>query len=182
MMMEKIIMNYKSLHDEITQDMLEEEMLKDDSQKKSDEKQEESFKEQFLRLSADFANFKRNIEKSRLSSIQHGQILVLKAILPIIDNFDRAIQSMSVLSASTTEADRQWFEGLQLTHKSLQKMLSDLGVQQIDCSGNFNPDYHEALMQVSSPDHIKGQIVQVLVPGYSLGGTVIRHAQVSVAS
>ena len=65
--------------------------------------------------------------------------------------------------------------------QNLHKRLDELSVKEIDCSGSFDPQLHEALMHVDSPDHESGAIVQVLSKGYLLGEHVLRHAKVSVA-
>ena len=147
--------------------------------------QEESYKEQFLRVTADFANFKRRTDKERFLSFSNGQVGVLKSIMPIMDNLDRALQSMPT-SSTDTPADishemQQWLEGLKLVQKAMYKSLDELGVKQIDCSGQFDPHFHDAVMQVESPYHQKGQIVTVFTPGYLFQEIVIRPAQVSVA-
>ena len=76
---------------------------------------------------------------------------------------------------------KSWLDGFKMIRKNLDKKLTDLGVEEVDCSGKFDPNLHEALMQVESEDHKHGEIVQVVSPGYLFGGVVIRHAKVSVA-
>jgi molecular chaperone GrpE len=179
-------MSKKSLRTNIAEDKLENTMSTKeiakaeqlDKQESSESKKEnESFRDQFLRISADFANYKRRIEKERASWIVTAQGTILKEFLPIIDDLDRAL----IAGEQTKEVKDEWLKGLKMIQKNLHKILENLGVELIDCTKDFDPDYHEALMQVDSKKHKKGQIVEVLKPGYVFKGIVLQHAQVSVA-
>ncbi len=101
---------------------------------------------------------------------------MVKEFLPCIDDIKRALEF-----AAKEKAEKSVLEGLQLIEKNMHKALTDLGVKEIDCSENFDPAFHEALMQVDSKDHQEGQIVQVFELGYTLKDMMIRHAKVSVA-
>ena len=141
--------------------------------------QEESYKEQFMRVQADFQNYKRRTEKERMQWITQAQVRVLETMLPLVDELDLALESSKQYEIS--DDMQKWLDGFSLMQKNLHKRLVDLGVKEIDCSGAFDPQYHEALMHVDSQDHESGAIVQVLSKGYLLGDTVLRHAKVSVA-
>ena len=144
--------------------------------------QEDAFKDQFLRVSADFANYKRRVEIERTQWITTGQSAIVKAFLPIIDDLERArLATEQAQSQSDAEEMKHAVEGFALIEKNLKKVLSDLGVEEIDCSGVFDPHLHEALMQTASDDHESGHIVQVLNRGYTYKDSVLRHAKVSVA-
>ena len=82
-------------------------------------------------------------------------------------------------NCNTEEHD--WLKGLKIIQKKISKSLKVLGIEEIDCSAEFNPRFHEALMQVDSSEHKSGQIVSVLNKGYLFKGEVLRHAKVSVA-
>ncbi len=140
---------------------------------------EESWKEQFLRVSADFQNLKRRVEKEKLEWIKIAQVDVIKSFLSLVDEFDRAIESSE--KSSLSDEVKAWLDGFKMIRKNLSKKLVDLGVSEIDCSKEFDPHFHEALMQVSSKDHKSGEIVQIISPGYLFKDEVIRHAKVSVA-
>lgn len=136
------------------------------------------FKEQFLRVSADFANYKKRVEKERLDWMQTAERLVIQKMLPIMDDLERAL----TLAQSKTSAEQNsWLEGFILIQKNVKKTFEELGVQEIDASGTFNPEFHEALMNVQASDKQSGTVVDVLRKGYILKGKVIRPAQVSVA-
>ncbi len=141
--------------------------------------QEESYKDQFQRVQADFANYKRRTEKERAQWIIQAQVRVLETILPLVDELELALASST--KYELTEDSQKWLEGFTLMEQNLHKRLDDLGVKEIDCSGAFDPQYHEALMHAESPDHESGDIVQVLSKGYLLRDEVLRHAKVSVA-
>ncbi len=138
-----------------------------------------NLKEQLLRVNADFQNFKKRIEKDKSEWFELAQATVIKEFLPIIDDFERAIQSIEKIEKK--DIKKEWFEGLELVSKKLKKVFDDLGVKQIECSGQFNPEIHEALMHVESKDHKSGLIVQVLNKGYTFKERVLRCAKVSVA-
>jgi molecular chaperone GrpE len=129
-----------------------------------------------LRVSADFQNYKRRMEKDRLTWIREGMVKALEVILPLVDDLARALSA-----SKQTSEDSSLATGIELVVKSLEKRLDELGVEGIDCSGQFDPHVHEALMEVESPDHESGQIIDVLERGYMISGNIIRHAKVSVA-
>jgi len=141
--------------------------------------QEESYKSKFLRSQADFQNYKRRVDKEREQWMRMAQVSVIEQFLPIVDDFFRAL---SIAQSETENEDTEsHVKGLELIAKNLQKTLTDLGVEEISCVASFDPEYHEALMQVESADHQSGQIIDVLSRGYTYRGSVIRHAKVSVA-
>ena len=131
-----------------------------------------NYKELYVRLAADLQNFKRRVEKERSEWTETAQGIIVSAFLPIIEDFDRAIENLTPTTGQ---------EGLVLIQKNLKKTLADLGVNEIETTGQFNPEYHEALAQVESPDHASDHIVQVFSKGYMFKGKVLKHAQVSVA-
>ena len=144
--------------------------------------EEESFKSQFMRVSADFANYKRRMEKERVQWMRTGQVAIIEAFLPVVDDVERALAATQAMQAENeSEELLQAIEGFALVQKNMHKALTDLGVSEVSCDGPFDPHKHEALMQTASEDHESGQIVQVLNKGYEYKDAVIRHAKVSVA-
>lgn len=136
----------------------------------------EEWKNKFLRTQADFDNFTRRIEREKITWLRFGQAALLKDLLPIVDNIDRALASQV-----TTEEPQQLLTGFELIRKEFHKFLTANGVEEIKQMATFDPQLHEALMQVESPDHKPGTIVQVLEKGYQFKGEVLRPAKVSVA-
>jgi molecular chaperone GrpE len=98
-------------------------------------------------------------------------------LLPIIDNFERALQSLTTSGASAEETVR----GISLIHTLLEKMLQKYGITEIKTTDYFNPELHEAIMHIESPGKESGSIIQVLEKGYMQNGSVLRPARVSVA-
>jgi molecular chaperone GrpE len=148
------------------------------TEKSTTPQQEPDYKNLFLRTNADLQNFKRRVEKERAEWSVLIQADVLERILPIVDEFETAVQ---IAEQKAPEGSQIWLEGFQLILKNLKKQLAELGVEEIDTTGIFNPEFHEALMQVESTDRPSGQIVQQFSRGYSFKGKVIKHARVSVA-
>ncbi len=136
-------------------------------------------KEKLLRVNADFQNYKRRIEKEKMEWISVGQSKVIQMFLPFVDDLDLALGSCN--KDELDEKTSVLLEGFLIIQKKLKKNLADLDVKEIDCSGQFDPNFHEALMQVDLQDHKSGQIVQVFNPGYLFRDKVLRHAKVSVA-
>lgn len=137
----------------------------------------QEWKDKFLSVSADLQNFKNRIEKERASWADTAQTAVLLPLLSVFDDFDRAFEQHD----EQKEDAQSMHAGFTLIHKALHKTLADLGVEPVSDYTTFNPEYHEAIMQVDSPDHESGTIVDVMQKGYVLKGQVLRPAKVSVA-
>ena len=150
-----------------------------DNELQTCQQQLNEWKDRCLRSIAEFENFKKRTEKDRASWIYTTQVQMLRHIIDIVDDFDRAFAALS--SAPQDEANKQWLSGFTFIHQSLKKLLAQYGVEEMSEYKIFDPMFHEALMQVESPDHQSGQIVQVLAKGYIFKGNVLRPAKVSVA-
>lgn len=136
----------------------------------------EEWKEKYLRVNADFDNFRKRTAKDQALWRQTAQIEVLLPIISIVDDFDRALESQT-----GEQASHAGLEGFALIHKSLNKYLHSLGVEVMTDYDTFDPEYHEAIMQVDVPGYESGHIVSVLEKGYLFKGIVLRPAKVSVA-
>lgn len=135
-------------------------------------------KDNYLRVTADFQNFKKRLEKERTTLKRMMQSDILLGILSIVDNFDRALQEKQEGDEQSVQA---WKEGFKLIQKDLYKLLEKYGVKQIESNDEFNPELHEAVMQVHADQHEPGSIVEVLQKGYLLDGHILRPAKVSIA-
>ncbi|HZI26090.1 MAG TPA: nucleotide exchange factor GrpE [Chryseolinea sp.] len=136
-------------------------------------------KEKFIRLYSEFENFRRRTAKEKLDLIQSANEQLIKTLLPVIDDFDRAEKSYS-----DKKNDKE-LEGFFLIHSKLKKILDQAGVKLMDLkSGSeFNADLHEAITQIPAPDEtLKGKIVDIIEPGYLLNDKVIRFAKVVVGN
>ncbi|KKP22612.1 MAG: Protein GrpE [candidate division TM6 bacterium GW2011_GWF2_28_16] len=138
----------------------------------------DKLKTQLLRTNADFDNFKKRVTKERAEWEELARANIIEEFLPVFDDLERAITS---IKKETENTKISAIDGLDLIYKNLNKVLDSLGVNEVDCSGAFDPELHEALMQVESDSFKHGQIVQVLAKGYTFNNKVIRHAKVSVA-
>ena len=150
------------------------EMLK--SQVEEKEKQGEENYDRFLRAQAELENYKKRVEREKSSLIQYGNEELIKAILPVIDNLERA------LVHPPGENPDGLLEGIKITHNQLLQVLEKFGVTRIAAVGEpFDPSKHEAMMQVESADHEPNTVVSELQRGYFLKDRLLRPAMVSVA-
>ena len=132
-------------------------------------------KDKFLRLYAEFENYRRRTAKERLELIQNANENLMKALLPVTDDFERAEKALK-------EAAPKESEGITLVVNKFRKILEQNGLKIMDTSsGNFDPDFHEAITQVPVPDKT-GKIIDVVEKGYLLNDKVIRHAKVVVGA
>lgn len=133
--------------------------------------------EGWQRERADFANYKRRIERDQQMLSQNITGEVVKKYLTVADDLERA------LKARPTEGPAAaWAEGLDLILRKLQNILEAEGVKRIPAeTEEFNPSRHEAISHEDSPDHESGQIIEVVQQGYTLGDRVLRPAMVRVA-
>lgn len=132
-------------------------------------------KDKYLRLYAEFENFRRRTSKERLELIQNANEQLMKSLLPITDDFDRAEKALK-------EAAPKDSEGITLVLNKFRKILEQNGLKIMDTSSAaFDPDLHEAITQVQAPDQA-GKIIDVVEKGYLLNDKVIRHAKVVVGA
>lgn len=142
-------------------------------------KELETYKDRLARVSADLQNFRNRTEREKISWTQDKQIDLIRQLLPVVDNFERALATTP--RQELTPALANWFNGLELTYKDLTKFFAEAGVKEIDCSTVFDPHVHEALTYIQTPEKESGLIVDVIQKGYLLGEKIIRPAQVCVA-
>ncbi len=138
------------------------------------------WKDKFLRAHADFENSKRRLEKDKMNAVAYANESFAKDILAVIDSFDNALSSIEGADEeNSSEVLTQMKEGVTLIHNQLKKILEKNHIKEIDCSGEFNPEVHQAIMQVESDDHEAGDVVQVMQKGYTIKDRVLRPAMVS---
>lgn len=133
--------------------------------------------EKYIRLSADFKNFQDRVARERAETLRQAKIDVIGSLLPIVDNFKRAMADMPSIADTQCAA---WAAGLELINKQIASLLAQYGVTEIDCSGTFDPAMHEAIAHIAGPEHGPEHIIQVVRAGYTMAGTVLRPAQVIV--
>ena len=138
----------------------------------------EDLKDNHLRLSAEFDNYRKRTLKEKAELIKNGAEKTLTAILPILDDFERAIKNME-----TSEENKAMKEGVELIHSKFLKILAQEGLQKIETEGkDFDTDFCEAIALIPAPsEDLKGKILDCVQTGYMLNDKVIRHAKVAVA-
>ncbi|MGA8853618.1 MAG: nucleotide exchange factor GrpE [Christiangramia sp.] len=152
--------------DEDKEEFTAEERLKEDVQKEKDK---------FLRLFAEFENYKRRTSKERLELFKTANQEVMTAMLPVMDDFDRALNELK------KSGDENLITGIELIHNKLKETLKAKGLErmEVEQGSDFDSEIHEAITQVPAPsDKLKGKIVDVVEPGYKLGERIIRYPKV----
>lgn len=159
-----------------------EESIKDEESESQDTKIKELEKlandneEKYLRLYAEFENYKRRIQKENQINATYKAQGVLTDILPSIDNIERALQI-----EGDDESFKSLQKGVQMVHESLLRALKDNGLEEILAEGKeFNPNLHQAVVQDDNPDFKSGEVTQELQKGYKLKDRVLRPSMVKV--
>ena len=142
------------------------------------QKEAQEYKDQFIRMQAEFANFRKRKEKEMGEMIRFANEDLIKILLPILDNFDRTLDAIE-----KTDNLAAVKEGIELVDASMKRSLEKVGLQPIDCKDqSFDPAYHEAIssLEVEEEDK-KGKILDEVEKGYLLKDKVIRFSKVIVA-
>lgn len=140
----------------------------------------QEYKDKYLRAYADFENTKKRLEKDKISAVVYANSSFAKDLLSVMDSFDGAMASIDIINADeNSEVLEKIKEGISKTHEQLKKVLEKHGISEIECKGCFNPDVHQAIMQVEHEEKQSGEIVQILQKGYSMKDQVLRPAMVS---
>jgi molecular chaperone GrpE len=136
-------------------------------------------KDKFLRLFAEFENYKRRTSKERVELFKTANQEVLLAMLPILDDFDRALIEIS------KSGDESLVKGVELIHEKLKSTLVAKGLEEVEVKAGdaFDADFAEAITQIPAPsDKMKGKIVDILEKGYKLGDKIIRFPKVVIGN
>ncbi|MDD3014643.1 MAG: nucleotide exchange factor GrpE [Candidatus Gastranaerophilales bacterium] len=153
------------------------ENIVDENPEKTIEDEFEILKNQYLRLAADFDNYRKRQAQEREALLKYGAEDTLKKLLPILDTFERAQKSFSEM-----DDPEKIKESFDILRKQFVEALEKVGLQKIDTIGKeFDPNFHEAVMQTATNDHPDHSVLVELQSGYKLGERVIRPALVNVA-
>ncbi|WP_299429784.1 nucleotide exchange factor GrpE [uncultured Maribacter sp.] len=147
-----------------------EEQLKEDLSKEKDK---------FLRLFAEFENYKKRTSKERMDLFKTAGQEVLVSLLPVLDDFDRALNELS------KSDDKETFKGVELISGKLKETLKSKGLNAMDVKKGdaFDAEMHEAITQIPAPEKkLKGKIIDVIEKGFTLGDKIIRHPKVVVGN
>ncbi len=138
-------------------------------------REKDSLQDRLLRTAAEFDNYRKRVERERRDLADYMKADVLTEILPIVDNFERALQ------APSSDAD-SLRKGVELIYKQMIDFLRKRGVTPIEALGaDFDPNFHQAVIHETSPAHREGEVIEELQRGYMLGDKLLRPAMVKVA-
>lgn len=150
--------------------------------KKKDKKEDinkqkiEELEDRVKRQMAEFDNYRKRTEKEKAAMFETGAKSVVEKILPVVDNFERGLSTVPEEEKNSAFAD-----GMNMIYKQLLSELDKMGVKPIEAVGQeFNPDFHNAVMQVESEEYESGVIAQELQKGYTYHDMVVRHSMVAV--
>ena len=136
-----------------------------------------ALEDRVLRQMAEFENFRKRTTKEKEQMFSMGEKNVIEKILPVVDNFERGLTSIPEEEKGSPVAS-----GMEMIYKQLRKVLEDLGVKEIEAVGKeFDPNFHNAVMQVESEEYESGVVAQEFIKGYMYRDQVIRHSMVGVA-
>ena len=176
---EAVDLNEDTIQEETNEQQEQPQLPEEESQTEEENlaKQLEELKDKYLRTVAEFENFKRRTLKEKTELILNGGEKTITAILPIIDDMERAIEN-----AHKQECVDAVEEGWELIYKKLLSTLEGMGVKKIEVEDkDFDVDFHEAVAMVPGMgDDKKGKIIDCVQTGYTLNDKVIRHAKVAV--
>lgn len=141
----------------------------------------EELNDKYMRLMAEFENFRKRTDKEKEQMFETGAKSVIEKVLPVIDNFERALDMTGPEKESEAEAD-PFMDGMRKVYKQLMDELDKIGVKPIEAVGQeFNPEFHNAVMQVDSEEYDSGMVAQEMQKGYMYNDSVVRHSMVGVA-
>jgi molecular chaperone GrpE len=139
-------------------------------------REKDALQDRLLRTAAEFDNYRKRVERDRRDQAEAVTADALSDLLPIIDDLERALKAPS---GGDVDAFRK---GVELIHRQMTDLLRKRGVKTIDAVGaDFDPRYHQAVVQESSPDHREGEVMEEFARGYMLGDRLLRPAMVKVA-
>ena len=141
------------------------------------QKEDQDYKEKYIRLYSEYENYRKRTAKEKIDLITNASENVIKVLLPILDDFERAIENnKSVEDASVLK------EGFELIYSKMHKGLINQGLKPMEANGkDFDSEIHEAITKIPAPnDKLKGKVVDVIEKGYQINEKVIRYAKVVV--
>ena len=170
-------MSKENKKEDIVDEQIEEQQVEEVSVEEQLQEDLQKEKEKFLRLFAEFENYKKRTTRERIELFSTASEDVMKSLLPILDDFDRAYSEMSKSS------DKDLLKGVELISNKLKDTLKSKGLAEVEVKQGdvFNADNHEAITQIPAPSKdLKGKIIDVIEKGYALGDKVIRFPKVII--
>lgn len=168
----------KELENENIEDVVKEEEVQDDSQEvtneSSDDEKYQDLMDKFMRLQADFANYKRRTEAQKTEYVELGVKKIVNDLLPVLDNFERALDS--IVDKDST------YDGIMMIKDQLTDVLKKEGIVEMKALGEeFDPTYHHAVLTEDSDEYDSGYVIEVLQKGYLINDKTLRPAMVKVS-
>lgn len=154
----------------VSEELSNEEQLREDLAKEKDK---------FLRLFAEFENFKKRTSKERVEMFKTAGQEIMVSMLPVLDDFDRALKEL------VKSEDKEMLKGVELIRGKFSETLKAKGLEEVEAAQGdaFDAEIHDAITQIPAPDKkLKGKIVDVVEKGYKLGDRIIRHPKVVVGN
>ena len=136
--------------------------------------------DRYLRVNAEFENMRKRLEKEKMSAVSYSNELFARDMLSIIDSLDSASALKESEDTKSEELFEKVKEGIDLTVDQFKKSFEKHGIELVDISGEFDPNIHEAVMQVDSEEKNSGEILQVFQKGYKIKDRLLRPAMVSI--
>lgn len=163
---------------EISEEQNIEEEITSDTEDNKLQEEYDKLNQQYIRLAADFDNYRKRQEQERESLLKYGAENALKKMTEILDNFERGEKALE-----NVEDCKQVKDSFNLVHKQVLETLQKLGLEEIEAEGKqFDPNFHEAVMQTPTSEHPEHTIINVLQKGYKMGDKVLRPSLVNVAT
>lgn len=178
---EDIVKNETATESQEKETPVEEDSKVEETQSEENKKLQEAYdklNQQYVRLAADFDNYRKRQEQERESLVKYGTENALKKMLEVLDNFERGQKALEGVEDS--EKIKECF---QLVHKQVWDTLSKLGLEEIKAVGEeFDPNFHEAVMQTPTTEHPEHTVINELQKGYKVGDKILRPTLVNVAT
>lgn len=168
----------KEIENENIEDVVKEEEVQDDSQEvtndSSDDEKYQDLMDKFMRLQADFANYKRRTEAQKTEYVELGVKKIVNDLLPVLDNFERALDSIGEKDST--------YDGILMIKNQLTDVLKKEGIVEMKALGEeFDPTYHHAVLTEDSDEYDSGYVIEVLQKGYLINDKTLRPAMVKVS-
>lgn len=168
----------KELENENIEEVVKEEEVQDDSQEvtndSSDDEKYQDLMDKFMRLQADFANYKRRTEAQKTEYVELGVKKIVNDLLPVLDNFERALDSIGEKDST--------YDGILMIKNQLTDVLKKEGIVEMKALGEeFDPTYHHAVLTEDSDEYDSGYVIEVLQKGYLINDKTLRPAMVKVS-
>ena len=152
----------------------EEAEVVEETEKNSSQKELEELNDKYLRLVAEYDNYRKRTAKEKEAIYPEAKVSVISSFLPVLDNLERALQSVG---------DDPVYEGVKMISKQFVETLKAAGVEEIPALGEkFNPNFHNAVMHVDDENFGENEIVEEFQKGYKMGERIIRYSMVKVAN